>query len=78
MTGRKAYQLGLGGEVRLLRLVRGGYSMSRIGKVPITVPAGVKVEIAADNVITVTGPKGQRSTAPSRRASRSSRTATAR
>ena len=32
--------------------------MSRIGKVPISVPAGVKVEIAAGNVITVTGPKG--------------------
>jgi large subunit ribosomal protein L6 len=33
--------------------------MSRIGKVPITVPAGVKVEVAAGNVITVTGPKGK-------------------
>ena len=32
--------------------------MSRIGKVPISVPAGVKVDIAAGNVITVTGPKG--------------------
>ncbi len=32
--------------------------MSRIGKVPIPVPAGVKVDIAAGNVITVTGPKG--------------------
>jgi large subunit ribosomal protein L6 len=33
--------------------------MSRIGKVPITVPSGVKVELAAGNVITVTGPKGK-------------------
>ncbi|MGZ6307224.1 MAG: 50S ribosomal protein L6 [Ktedonobacterales bacterium] len=32
--------------------------MSRIGKVPIPVPAGVKVEIAENNEITVTGPKG--------------------
>ncbi len=32
--------------------------MSRIGKMPITVPAGVKVEIAANNAVTVTGPKG--------------------
>ena len=33
--------------------------MSRIGKVPVTVPSGVKVEVAAGNVITVTGPKGK-------------------
>ncbi len=32
--------------------------MSRIGRVPIPVPAGVKVEVAAGNVVTVTGPKG--------------------
>jgi large subunit ribosomal protein L6 len=32
--------------------------MSRIGKVPVAVPAGVKVDIAKGNVITVTGPKG--------------------
>ena len=32
--------------------------MSRIGKMPITVPAGVKVEIAEGNFVTVTGPKG--------------------
>lgn len=33
--------------------------MSRIGKAPITVPAGVTVTVGADNVITVKGPKGQ-------------------
>ena len=33
--------------------------MSRIGKQPITIPAGVTVKIAADNVVTVKGPKGQ-------------------
>ena len=32
--------------------------MSRIGRSPITVPAGVKVEIGAGNAVTVTGPKG--------------------
>ncbi len=32
--------------------------MSRIGKMPITVPAGVEVSIAKDNVVTVKGPKG--------------------
>ena len=32
--------------------------MSRIGKVPIKIPAGVTVEISEDNVATVKGPKG--------------------
>ncbi len=32
--------------------------MSRIGKMPITVPAGVEINITADNVVTVKGPKG--------------------
>ena len=32
--------------------------MSRIGKKPVTIPAGVTVDVAADNVITVKGPKG--------------------
>jgi large subunit ribosomal protein L6 len=32
--------------------------MSRIGRVPITVPAGVKVEVGGGNVVTVSGPKG--------------------
>jgi len=32
--------------------------MSRIGKAPIEVPAGVSIEIAKDNVVTVKGPKG--------------------
>ncbi|NLU23949.1 MAG: 50S ribosomal protein L6 [Clostridiales bacterium] len=32
--------------------------MSRIGRMPITVPAGVEVTVAAGNVITVKGPKG--------------------
>ena len=32
--------------------------MSRIGRAPITVPAGVTVDVAANNVITVKGAKG--------------------
>lgn len=32
--------------------------MSRIGKQPITVPAGVEVKVEKDNVVTVKGPKG--------------------
>ena len=32
--------------------------MSRIGRMPITVPAGVDVKIEGDNMVTVKGPKG--------------------
>ena len=32
--------------------------MSRIGKMPIAIPAGVNVEIAENNKVTVKGPKG--------------------
>ena len=32
--------------------------MSRIGRMPITIPAGVEVSVAAGNVVTVKGPKG--------------------
>ena len=32
--------------------------MSRIGRMPITVPAGVEVKIGDNNVVTVKGPKG--------------------
>ena len=33
--------------------------MSRIGKLPITVPAGVTVTVGDDNTVTVKGPKGE-------------------
>ncbi len=33
--------------------------MSRIGKLPITIPAGVTVTVAQDNTVTVKGPKGE-------------------
>lgn len=32
--------------------------MSRIGKMAITIPAGVKVDVSDSNLVTVTGPKG--------------------
>ena len=32
--------------------------MSRIGKLPVTIPSGVEISIAANNAVTVTGPKG--------------------
>lgn len=35
-----------------------GIGMSRIGRAPIAVPAGVEVSIADNNVVTVKGPKG--------------------
>jgi len=33
--------------------------MSRIGKVPVTIPDGVDVNISEDNFVTVKGPKGE-------------------
>jgi large subunit ribosomal protein L6 len=33
--------------------------MSRIGKQPVVVPAGVTITVGADNVVTVKGPKGE-------------------
>lgn len=33
--------------------------MSRIGKLPITIPGGVTITVADDNTVTVKGPKGQ-------------------
>lgn len=33
--------------------------MSRIGNQPINIPAGVSVDVSADNVVTVKGPKGE-------------------
>lgn len=33
--------------------------MSRIGRAPIAVPAGVTVTVGADNLVTVNGPKGE-------------------
>jgi len=33
--------------------------MSRIGKLPIAIPAGVNVTVSSENVVTVKGPKGE-------------------
>ncbi|MCL2493383.1 MAG: 50S ribosomal protein L6 [Clostridiales bacterium] len=33
--------------------------MSRIGRLPITIPAGVEVAVAEDGLVTVKGPKGE-------------------
>ena len=33
--------------------------MSRVGRLPITIPAGVTVAVSADNVVSVKGPKGE-------------------
>ncbi|MBR4435723.1 MAG: 50S ribosomal protein L6 [Clostridia bacterium] len=33
--------------------------MSRIGKLPITIPSGVTITVSDDNTVTVKGPKGQ-------------------
>jgi len=32
--------------------------MSRIGRTPITIPAGVDVKVSEDNIVTIKGPKG--------------------
>ena len=32
--------------------------MSRIGRLPVAIPAGVTVEVAENNKVTVKGPKG--------------------
>ena len=32
--------------------------MSRIGRLPVAIPAGVEVSVAEGNVVTVKGPKG--------------------
>lgn len=42
----------------MLRLLIGGIIMSRIGKLPIVIPAGVSVTVSDENVVTVKGPKG--------------------
>ena len=55
MSGKRAKREGYGGEV--LAYVRQS-AMSRIGKLPITVPSGVNVDLAEGSV-KVKGPKGE-------------------
>lgn len=40
------------------RIRIGGAIMSRIGRLPVALPQGVTVTVAADNTVTVKGPKG--------------------
>jgi large subunit ribosomal protein L6 len=47
----------------VLRLLTGGKSMSRIGKLPIKLPQGVTLTVKPDNTVTVKGPKGELSQA---------------
>lgn len=41
-----------------VKIQLGGAGMSRIGRMPIAIPAGVTVAIAENNKVTVKGPKG--------------------
>ena len=43
----------------MLRVLIGGTVMSRIGKLPISIPAGVEVKVGDDNVVTVKGAQGE-------------------
>lgn len=43
----------------MLRILIGGTVMSRIGKLPITIPAGVEVKVADNNLVTVKGALGE-------------------
>jgi large subunit ribosomal protein L6 len=43
----------------MLHLLKGEFTMSRIGKLPITIPSGVTVTVSEDNVVRVKGPKGE-------------------
>ena len=57
MTDKQARKANVGGEVLAFRLVRRCERMSRIGKKPIAIPAGVEVKVDGSKV-TVKGPKG--------------------
>ena len=42
----------------IFRKQQNNYNMSRIGKLPVILPAGVTVTVAADNTVSVKGPLG--------------------
>ena len=58
MTNKEAVAEKIGGEVLCYIYSSGGFNMSRIGKLPIQIPAGVTVTLK-DNVVSVKGPKGE-------------------
>jgi len=43
----------------VLRLLKGGKQMSRIGKLPVNLPKGVTVSVSDDDVVRVKGPLGE-------------------
>jgi len=43
----------------VLRLLKGGRQMSRIGKLPVNLPDGVTITVSDDNVVSVKGPLGE-------------------
>ena len=57
MTDKQARKANVGGEVLAYVWYGGALGMSRIGKKPITIPAGVDVKVDGSKV-TVKGPKG--------------------
>lgn len=42
----------------MLRVLKGGTVMSRIGKLPIEIPSGVEVKVSEENLVSVKGPLG--------------------
>ena len=43
----------------MLHQLNNSNTMSRIGRAPISLPKGVTVSVATNNVVTVKGPKGE-------------------
>jgi len=43
----------------VLRLLKGGKLMSRIGKLPVNLPKGVTINVSDNNVVSVKGPLGE-------------------
>ena len=59
MSDRQARGATAGRRVAVHGVVGRGESMSRIGKQPVAIPAGVKVKVA-DGKVLVEGPEGQK------------------
>jgi large subunit ribosomal protein L6 len=46
-------------RINVCKKTTGGAIMSRVGRLPIAIPAGVTVTVSTENVVTVKGPKGE-------------------
>ena len=57
LTDRQAHEKGVGGEV-LANVWSGEADMSRIGRLPVSIPSGVDIKVDGQDV-TVKGPKGE-------------------